>query len=460
MPRSVVTPNAGGDRGGAWQDVGVTDTPEPAAEDPRPVPDPVDVPDAEPEVVPELVDGSDADATDEPEAEPDSVPEPVEGSDATAEPEPEPERDSVPEPDEGSDADATDEHEPEPELEPEPEPDPVVMGTDDLAATVAAVRAAVRAGECIVLPTDTVYGIGADAFSSAAVQKLLDAKERGRDMPPPVLIADAMVLETLADDVPYAAKSLVAAHWPGPLTLIFKAQSSLRMDLGETDGTIAVRVPDNEVARAVLRATGPLAVSSANVSGQEPATNVDEATAQLRSRVAVYVDGGPTPGPVPSTIVDFTATSEGRIVRMGVLPLDVLQATLPAIVDGTATSAPEPEAAKPEATEEEGTPAVADSTVEVGSVSDAADAESTDLVPEAAVDSDAGEPAADEAGERPLADAAPEQETDAGATNEAALEDQVEVPAINPPPLDEVLEGAPPVIPVPDPETLDGSSSA
>jgi L-threonylcarbamoyladenylate synthase len=146
--------------------------------------------------------------------------------------------------------------------------DPVVV---EQAAEAA--RQAIERGECIVMPTDTVYGIGADAFSAEAVQRLLDVKGRGRDMPPPVLIADASLLRALAADVVPAARDLVLHHWPGPLTIICKAQPSLRMDLGDTEGTIALRVPDHALARDVLRRTGPMAVSSANLSGQRAATD-------------------------------------------------------------------------------------------------------------------------------------------------------------------------------------------
>ena len=133
---------------------------------------------------------------------------------------------------------------------------------------------AIERGDCIVLPTDTVYGIGADAFSAEAVQRLLDAKNRGRDMPPPVLIGDASLIRALATDVPQPARDLVQRHWPGALTVICKIQPSLRMDLGDTEGTIALRVPDHELARDVLRRTGPMAVSSANISGQPAALDL------------------------------------------------------------------------------------------------------------------------------------------------------------------------------------------
>lgn len=233
----------------------------------------------------------------------------------------------------------------EPEPEPEPEREPVVVGGDDLPAAIAAVRDAIKAGESVVFPTDTVYGIAADPFSPQAVQGLLDAKHRGRDMPPPVLIGDPEVLDAYAKDVPAAARILAERHWPGPLTLILSAQNSLRMDLGETKGSIGVRVPDHDLARAILRATGPLAVSSANVSGEPPATDVDEALKQLRGSVAVYVDGGSTPGPTPSTIVDFASGLAGKVVRIGAISLEELRADLPGLQGPEPDPEPEAEAA-------------------------------------------------------------------------------------------------------------------
>jgi L-threonylcarbamoyladenylate synthase len=231
-----------------------------------------------------------------------------------------------------------------------------VTGEDGRTAAIEAARKAVAAGERVVLPTDTVYGIGADAFSAEAVQGLLDAKGRGRDMPPPVLIGDASLLRALATDVPDQANALVEAHWPGPLTIICRIQPSLRMDLGDTDGTIALRVPDHELAREVLRRTGPLAVSSANRSGQPAALTCDEAVDQLGDRVAVYLDGGPAGTEVdgvrtspPSTIVDFTRSDDGQVLRAGALAIGTLRATLPGIAD---LHEPEPEP-EPEEEEEE-----------------------------------------------------------------------------------------------------------
>ena len=239
----------------------------------------------------------------------------------------------------------------EPEPQPEPEREPLVVSAEDLQTAIESVRTAIRAGESVVFPTDTVYGIAADPFSPEAVQGLLDAKHRGRDMPPPVLIGDAEVLEAYTREVPAAARLLANRYWPGPLTLILQAQTSLRMNLGETKGSIGLRVPDHEVARAILRATGPLAVSSANISGEPAATDEQDARRQLRGSVAVYVDGGPTPGPTPSTIVDFSDDLSGRVLRVGAIPLDELRKLLPGLQGPEPDPVPEETVDEPEASE-------------------------------------------------------------------------------------------------------------
>lgn len=194
----------------------------------------------------------------------------------------------------------------------------------------AAVQA-VEEGRCIVLPTDTVYGIGADPFSAEAVQGLLDAKERGQDMPPPVLIAERLMMRALVSSVPDDAQALAKEFWPGPLTLILGAQKAVGLHLGETRDTVAVRVPDHDGTRELLRRTGPLAVSSANISGSPASTDVAGAREQLGERVAVYLDGGPTPGAEPSTIVDFASDTDGVVLRLGVLSLEQLQAVVPSV---------------------------------------------------------------------------------------------------------------------------------
>ena len=203
------------------------------------------------------------------------------------------------------------------------------------AEAIEAARRAIEAGECIVLPTDTVYGIGVDAFSAKAVQRLLDAKQRGRDMPPPVLIGESTLIRALAVDVPETAKDLVEKHWPGALTVICRIQPSLRMDLGETEGTIALRVPDHELTREILRRTGPMAVSSANISGRPAALTCDEAIEQLGDSVAIYLDGGPLSDPsgAPSTIVDFTRNEDGQVLRRGAISVETLRETAPDLLD-------------------------------------------------------------------------------------------------------------------------------
>lgn len=177
---------------------------------------------------------------------------------------------------------------------------------------------ALAGGGLVVLPTDTVYGIAADAFKPEAVQALLEAKGRGRQMPPPVLIGALATLDGLADAIPERVREMVQKHWPGPLTVILQAQPSLQWDLGETHGTVALRMPDHALTLAVLTRTGPLAVSSANTTGSPAATTAAAAQEMLGESVQVYLDGGTSPGGVASTIVDATG-SELRIVREGAL---------------------------------------------------------------------------------------------------------------------------------------------
>ncbi|GAA1362345.1 hypothetical protein GCM10009596_21730 [Arthrobacter rhombi] len=211
---------------------------------------------------------------------------------------------------------------------------------------LAAAQEAIASKQCIVLPTDTVYGIGADAFSPQAVATLLAAKGRGRTMPPPVLIPRVGTLDGLATDIPEDARLLANFFWPGPLTLILRSQPSLTWDLGETRGTVALRIPDDDLARDLLDATGPLAVSSANRSGQPAATTAAEAEAMLAESVAVYLDGGPRPAVDPdevdapddavvpglaSTIVDCTGDVL-RVVRQGALPLEELRRHVPSLL--------------------------------------------------------------------------------------------------------------------------------
>jgi tRNA threonylcarbamoyl adenosine modification protein (Sua5/YciO/YrdC/YwlC family) len=193
----------------------------------------------------------------------------------------------------------------------------------EYAAGLDAAMAAIAAGDLVVLPTDTVYGLAADAFSPEAVHRLVTAKGRGRDMPPPVLIGAPATLEALAAEVPAWLRSMTSELWPGPLTVICREQPSLDWDLGDTRQTVAVRVPDDRVALALLKTTGPLAVSSANRTGEPPATSIDEAEQMLGDAVAVYLDAGTSPGGVASTMLDVTGPTP-RVLREGPIGLDVL----------------------------------------------------------------------------------------------------------------------------------------
>jgi len=192
---------------------------------------------------------------------------------------------------------------------------------------VAKAVEAVRAGEIVVLPTDTVYGVGADAFSAEAVASLLAAKGRGREMPPPVLVPSIRTVDGLATDVPAWARDLIREFWPGPLTLVFKAQTSLMWDLGETNGTVALRMPQDDIALAVLSEVGPMAVTSANLTGQPAATTATDAASQLGAAVSVYLDGGPTTSTEVSTIVDCTG-EEFVVLRAGAVTEEQLRAAL------------------------------------------------------------------------------------------------------------------------------------
>ncbi|WP_105034437.1 L-threonylcarbamoyladenylate synthase [Cryobacterium aureum] len=214
--------------------------------------------------------------------------------------------------------------------------------SENYGAHIALARAAIGRGELVVIPTDTVYGIAADAFNAEAVQLLLDAKGRSRQSPPPVLIPSIPTLDALAVDVPQPVRDLVAAFWPGGLTVIVNAQPSLVWDLGETRGTVALRMPSNQVALDLLAETGPLAVSSANLSGMPATTDAQAAEAALAESVDVYLDGGTTgstyesvfgqTGEGSSTIVDATGfeTNGGflYIVRDGVISREAIVAVV------------------------------------------------------------------------------------------------------------------------------------
>ena len=184
------------------------------------------------------------------------------------------------------------------------------------SGAIAEALSAVKSGRLVVMPTDTVYGLGADAFDSQAVAALLSAKGRGRDMPVGVLVGSWHTIEGLVYSVPDAARELIRAFWPGALSLVVKQAPSLQWDLGDARGTVMLRMPLHPVAIELLRETGPMAVSSANISGQPPATTASDAQRQLGDLVDVYLDGGPSEQQAASTIVDLTAATP-RVLREG-----------------------------------------------------------------------------------------------------------------------------------------------
>lgn len=194
-------------------------------------------------------------------------------------------------------------------------------------------RQAIGRGELVVLPTDTVYGVAADAFSARAVQRLLDAKGRGRQSPPPVLVAGLTTLRALVAEVPEPVERLVEAFWPGGLTIVLPSQPSLSWDLGETHGTVAVRMPAHRIALELLEETGPLAVSSANLTGRTAAIRARDAQEMLGDSVSVYLDGGPSEHGIASTIIDATSLVGGteplvRVLREGAVDRQRLREVL------------------------------------------------------------------------------------------------------------------------------------
>jgi L-threonylcarbamoyladenylate synthase len=191
---------------------------------------------------------------------------------------------------------------------------------EDRQDGLMAAAGAVRSGRLVVIPTDTVYGVGCDAFDASAVRAVLAAKNRGPDMPIGVLVGSWSALDGLVLTVPQQARDLVEAFWPGDLSLVLPHAPSLKWNLGDTRGTVMLRMPLHPVALELLRDVGPMAVSSANQSGRPPATTAAEARDQLGESVAVYLEGGPSGDPVPSTIVDLTGVDpvllrEGAVSR-------------------------------------------------------------------------------------------------------------------------------------------------
>ncbi|TDQ47966.1 L-threonylcarbamoyladenylate synthase [Actinorugispora endophytica] len=226
---------------------------------------------------------------------------------------------------------------------------------------IADAASTVRRGELVVLPTDTVYGLGADAFSPSAVAGLLKAKGGGREAPPSVLVGSVRAAQALIDDLGGHGQDLIEEFWPGPLTIVCAATPSLSWDLGDTKGTVAVRMPMHPVALELLKEVGPMAVSGANASGRPAATTAGEAAEQLGDSVGVYLDGGPSEGEEPSTIVDLTYAVP-RVLRSGAIGIERLRAVCGTVIaelkkpDRPAPTAPEKERTRPEPAGDDTTP--------------------------------------------------------------------------------------------------------
>ncbi len=198
----------------------------------------------------------------------------------------------------------------------------------DREAGLQGAAAAARRGDLVVLPTETVYGLATDAFSHRGLDAMRAAKGRGRDLPVPVLVPRPRTVDGLVYKFGDAGRDLVEAFWPGPLTIVARAQPSLTWDLGESNGTVSLRMPLHPVALELLRETGPLAVTSANRAGLPAPTTADEARDQLGDDVWIYLDAGPCPPGETSTVVDVTG-EVARVVRAGAMPFELLREVVP-----------------------------------------------------------------------------------------------------------------------------------
>jgi L-threonylcarbamoyladenylate synthase len=223
-------------------------------------------------------------------------------------------------------------------------------------------RQAIGRGELVVIPTDTVYGVAADAFDAKAVERLLTAKGRGRQSPPPVLVAGLTTLRALVAEVPEPVERLVEAFWPGGLTIVLPAQPSLSWDLGDTRGTVAVRMPAHRIALELLEETGPLAVSSANLTGMAAGITAEDAQSMLQDSVTVYLSDGPSATGIASTIIDATSLVGGdqplvRVLREGAVDRARLREVLGDLLEpDPGTEPPESAAPEPDSATEPGSP--------------------------------------------------------------------------------------------------------
>jgi L-threonylcarbamoyladenylate synthase len=188
---------------------------------------------------------------------------------------------------------------------------------DKSAENFSAALEACRRGEVIVFPTETFYGLGADALNENAVARIVSLKGRNPDSPIAVIVADREMLSQIVSEVPPAAQKLIDRFWPGPLTLVLPAKEGLPALLLNREGKIGVRVSSHPTAARLTRELGrPLTATSANLSGQEPARTIQQARAYFLDRIEIYLDGGTLSGETGSTVAEVIK-GKLRIIRAG-----------------------------------------------------------------------------------------------------------------------------------------------
>lgn len=201
------------------------------------------------------------------------------------------------------------------------------MKTEIIPATeIKRALEVLKSGGLVAFPTDTVYGVGTLAFDNAAIESIYTAKDRPIEKAIPILIGEMSDLDKVAVDIPNMARIFASRFWPGPLTCVVPKKQTLPLAVSATS-TVAVRIPDHPDARALLIAAGPMAVTSANISGQPSPVTAMEVFNQLNGRIPLILDGGTTPGGIPSTLVDCTG-EQPIILREGPISLNDLLAAL------------------------------------------------------------------------------------------------------------------------------------
>jgi L-threonylcarbamoyladenylate synthase len=191
-------------------------------------------------------------------------------------------------------------------------------------ADIETALSALRAGEAIVFPTETFYGVGVDALNRRALERLFRIKGRDPDKPVALIAADLEMVARVVTEIPPAARRLAERFWPGPLTIVLPARAELARELSNREGGVGIRVSPHPIALELTRRLGsPLTATSANLAGQPPARTLDDAWASFGDAIAAYVDGGTLSGELPSTVISFEGAAI-RIIRAGAVPEDKL----------------------------------------------------------------------------------------------------------------------------------------